>query len=126
MRDPQGNDPENGFRINRLSRTESTQSTEGTEGLGESDATHASSSVQPMQEIERADATEQMQTLEGVTDALASGSIDALTAQNHLIDQIVRSQLPATADAELIQQMSEQVRLLLENDPMLANLLQNS
>lgn len=126
MRDPQGNDSDNGFRVNRLDRNNSAQAAESTDGLGESDAANASSSVQSMQAIDHSAATQELQTITSVSDALASGAIDALEAQNQLIDQIVKSQLPASADPQLIQQMTEQVRLLLENDPTLARLLQNS
>jgi hypothetical protein len=55
-----------------------------------------------------------------IAQALASGKIDAVTAQQLLIDQIV-AELPG--DAARLQQVRQKIIELLADDPTLARLL---
>ena len=62
-------------------------------------------------------------TLDALTEALASGAISPVEAKAQLIDQVVASQLPADADPAVIEAVRAQVSDLLADDPTLARLL---
>lgn len=61
--------------------------------------------------------------LHALTEALATGAIDAETARGELIATIVRAQAPAGADPAVWQAIEADVRALLADDPILADLL---
>lgn len=58
-----------------------------------------------------------------VSEALATGAIDAETARVQLVDAIVASQMPAGADPALWSEVRAEVEALLAGDPTLADLL---
>jgi len=60
---------------------------------------------------------------EAIVAALASGAVGTAAAQARLIDHAVRAQLPAHADAQLVDDLREEVEALLASDPTLAALL---
>ena len=57
--------------------------------------------------------------------ALASGRVDPARAQELLIDQIAREQLPAGASAEDLAALRGELQTLLGGDPTLARLLRS-
>ena len=61
--------------------------------------------------------------LQALTEALATGAIDAEAARGELIATIVRAQAPAGADPSVWQAIEADVRALLADDPILADLL---
>lgn len=60
---------------------------------------------------------------EAIVAALASGAVGSAAAQAQLIDCAVRAQLPAHADAQLVEDLRDEVEALLASDPTLAALL---
>lgn len=58
-----------------------------------------------------------------ISDALATGGIDADTAQSRLIDAVVASQMPPGADPAVWQAIRFEVEALLAGDPTIAELL---
>lgn len=66
---------------------------------------------------------ERSQELDAITEALASGAIDAQVATEQLIERTVRAQLPPDAAPELIAAVRAEVEAVLASDPMLERLL---
>jgi hypothetical protein len=66
------------------------------------------------------EATSSIGSASAIAQALASGQIDAVTAQQLLIDQIV-AELPG--DATELQRVRQKIAELLADDPTLARLL---
>ncbi|HEY0132702.1 MAG TPA: hypothetical protein VGB85_01445 [Nannocystis sp.] len=58
-----------------------------------------------------------------ITDALATGAIDADTARSRLIDAVVASQMPPGADPAVWQAIRAEVEALVAGDPTIADLL---
>ena len=58
-----------------------------------------------------------------ISDALATGAIDADTAHSRLIDAVVASQMPPGADPAVWQAIRAEVEALLAGDPTIAELL---
>jgi len=58
-----------------------------------------------------------------ISDALATGAIDADTAHSRLIDAVVASQMPPGADPAVWQGIRSEVEALLAGDPTIAELL---
>jgi len=58
-----------------------------------------------------------------VTNALATGAIDADAARNQLIDAVIAAQMPPGADPAVWQSIRAEVEALLAGDPTLADLL---
>lgn len=58
-----------------------------------------------------------------ISDALATGAIDADTAHSRLIDAVVASQMPSGADPAVWQAIRSEVEALLAGDPTIAELL---
>ncbi len=58
-----------------------------------------------------------------ISDALATGAIDADTAHSRLIDAVVASQMPPGADPAVWQAIRAEVEALLAGDPTIADLL---
>jgi hypothetical protein len=58
-----------------------------------------------------------------ITEALASGAIDAVTAQQLLIDQVLAEQLPPDLAPEQLERLRGELAALLEADPGLTSLL---
>ena len=60
-----------------------------------------------------------------IAEGLASGAIDAVTAQQLLIDQVLAEQLPPGLAPEQLERLRGELAALLEGDPALASLLQH-
>lgn len=58
-----------------------------------------------------------------IAEGLASGAIDAVTAQQMLIDQVLAEQLPPDLAPEQLERLRGEIAALLEGDPGLASLL---
>ena len=58
-----------------------------------------------------------------VTNALATGAIDADAARSQLIDAVIAAQMPPGADPAVWQSIRAEVEALLVGDPTLADLL---
>jgi hypothetical protein len=58
-----------------------------------------------------------------ITNALATGAIDADTARSQLIDAVVASQMPPGADPAVWQAIRAEVEALVVGDPTIADLL---
>ncbi|PRP92466.1 hypothetical protein ENSA5_48840 [Enhygromyxa salina] len=58
-----------------------------------------------------------------IAEALASGRIDALAAQELLIDQVLAEQLPADLPPAQLERLRAELAALLSEDPNLASLL---
>lgn len=59
-----------------------------------------------------------------IAQALASGAIDAATAERLLIDEAVRASLPPNSDPALVAALRAEVEAVLTGDPTIAALLQ--
>lgn len=104
----------------------------GLRGVGRSAGPGPTESVDATPALASADAVEQAAAsaevaatdpLQALTAALATGAIDAETARGELIATIVRAQAPAGADPAVWQAIEADVRALLADDPVLADLL---
>lgn len=104
----------------------------GLRGVGRSVGPAATESVDATPALASAAAVEQAAAsaevtaadpLAALTAALATGAIDAETARGELIATIVRAQAPAGADPAVWQAIEADVRALLADDPVLADLL---
>ncbi len=82
------------------------------------EASSASASTGASEAIGRADAA--------IAEALATGRIDSIQAQELLLAEVVAEQLPASASPESIAGLTSQLRELLADDPTLARLLSPS
>lgn len=58
-----------------------------------------------------------------IAEGLASGAIDAVTAQQLLIDQVLAEQLPPDLAPEQLERLRGELASLLEADPALTSLL---
>ncbi|KIG12431.1 hypothetical protein DB30_01466 [Enhygromyxa salina] len=65
------------------------------------------------------------EALEGidVAEALSSGRIDAVAAQQLLIDQVLAEQFPADLEPAQLERLRGEITALLANDPALLGLL---
>ena len=94
------------------------------------DAKLAGASASEAAGIEGASSLEGSASIDGTTAAnraiaegLASGAIDAVTAQQLLIDQVLAEQLPPGLAPEQLERLRGELAALLEADPALASLL---
>jgi hypothetical protein len=68
--------------------------------------------------------TEAPQSID-VAEALSSGRIDALAAQQLLIDQVIAEQLPPDLPPAQLERLRVEIASLLADDPTLHGLLRN-
>jgi hypothetical protein len=95
-------------------------------GAGRAESVDAAAAPGSAAAVEQASATGEVAAadpLQALTEALAAGAIDADAARNELIATIVRAQAPAGADPAVWQAIEADVRALLADDPILADLL---
>ncbi|MCA9637656.1 MAG: hypothetical protein KC420_16635 [Myxococcales bacterium] len=119
MNDPIGDDPKHGLKIGGLGRAGALDPAQRADAADEAAATAASA------EIARVDRAEVSETA-AIADALATGAIDAETAERELIAAVVAAQLPEGASAEMIAAVEAEVSALLAGNPLLRSLLRPS
>lgn len=132
MRDPDSTNPDDKLRIARLQRTEAPQTASEVADSGEPEISPAGGiagvqSTQDAQKIEQIAATSdinQANPLAALTEAIATGAINTEDARERLIDQIVRSQLPADTPPTTLERIRSEVAEMLHLDPTLKLLLE--
>lgn len=125
MPHPGDDDPQD-MRISGLTGSKPAPQADPTQGAAASEATEGvldAQSVSGAATVEGADAVGGPGSTEAIAQALASGAISAEEAKARLIDEAVRSQLPADADPALVESVRAEVEASLYGDPTLARLL---
>jgi hypothetical protein len=111
-----GKDPDD-LRVGAISGAERATGPEAAEAVVGASGTRGAAAVDGVGEAGSVRGTE------AITSALASGAIDAAEARSLLIEDAVRAQLPAGADAATIAAIREEVEAVLAADPTLDALL---
>lgn len=113
--DPSENSGLAGLRgVGRSAGAERTQAVDAAPAL---DSAAAIEGTAPSGEVAAAD------PLRALTEALATGAIDADEARSQLVAAVVRAQAPAGADPAVWRSIEAEVLALLADDPVLADLL---
>ena len=104
MHDPDSSDPGGPAKIDRLGarRTDPAREAGRAHGASEAGELERNTAVQSARSIDALSETGSATEIAQIHDGLASGAIDAHAARSQLIDHIVRAQLPAHANAELV------------------------
>ncbi|MGB1015347.1 MAG: hypothetical protein ACPG4T_14525 [Nannocystaceae bacterium] len=131
MRDPDASNPGEQLRVARLNRPESPQTSSNivesndvgvsqTAGVGQLKATQA---AQASEQTVGASEVRHTDPLAPLSHALAAGEVRPSDARERLIDQIVRSQMPANTPPTTLERIRSEVAEMLRLDPTLQELL---
>jgi len=131
MRDPDASNPGEQLRVARLNRPESPQ-TSPTVAESDDGGISKTSAVGELKATQAAQSSEQItgpgeightDPLVSLSHALAAGEVSPADARERLIDQIVRSQMPANTPATTLERIRSEVAEMLRHDPTLQELL---
>lgn len=100
-----------------ISQSRGVEEAQGAQSVSGVDA------VGSAQAVQATEASGAVQGTDAIAQALATGAIDASEAKAQLIDEVVRTQLPAGADPALVAEVRAEVEALLAADPILEKLL---
>ena len=121
--DPSAQDPLPGLSgVGRSTPGEGANAVDPAARAGEVDAATAASAAGSATEVGAVGAVA-ADPIAAISDALATGAIDADTAHSRLIDAVVASQMPPGADPAVWQAIRAEVEALLAGDPTIAELL---
>ncbi len=131
MRDPDEVNPDEQLRIDRLQSAKSPQTSSEVmdspeaevSQTGQIGAVQSTQAAQSTREIEATGDIGLTNPLAELTRALATGAISPDDARERLVDQIVRSQLPADTSEAAIERIRSEVAEMLRLDPTVKALL---
>ena len=102
------------------------QPTSAIEGVGAAKATKPAQGASEVASTAAAGAADEVEAASSdmaLAEALSTGAVDPAQAQERLIDEVVRAQLPDDAGPELIERVRSEVEALLADDPTMSALL---
>ena len=115
--DPSGNGPLSA--VDGVGRSGAARPAAGVDEVGEVGEVKASAELAGTAAVEAVKAD----PVAAISEALATGAIDAETARVQLVEAIVAAQMPAGADPALWSEIRAEVEALLAGDPTIADLL---